>query len=60
MNNQEKLSFGSKIIIADRAIGNILDLFSNTFLSAYFYKLTKFTMLVFAKKYNKNDVRRNK
>lgn len=45
MNNQEKLSFGSKIIIIDRAIGNILDLFSNTFLSAYFYKLTQDNMI---------------
>ncbi len=45
MNNQEKLSLGSKIIIIDRAIGNILDLFSNTFLSAYFYKLTQDNMI---------------
>lgn len=45
MNNQEKLSFGSKIIIIDRAIRNILDLFSNTFLSAYFYKLTQDNMI---------------
>ena len=41
MKNENKLSFGSKIIILDRAIGNILDLFSNTFLTAYFYKLTR-------------------
>lgn len=45
MNNKEKLSFGSKIIILDRAIGNILDLFSNTFLTAYFYKITQDNMI---------------
>lgn len=45
MSNKEKLSFGSKIIILDRAIGNILDLFSNTFLTAYFYKITQDNMI---------------
>lgn len=45
MNSKEKISINSKIIILDNAIGKILDLFSNTFLSAYFYKLTQDNMI---------------
>lgn len=42
---KEKLSFGSKIIILDRVIGNTIDLFLNTFLAAYFYKITEDNMI---------------
>lgn len=45
MKNKEKMSIDSKVIILDSAIGKILDLFSNTFLSAYFYKLTQDNMI---------------
>lgn len=45
MKNTEKVSIDSKVIILDSAIGKVLDLFSNTFLSAYFYKLTQDNMI---------------
>lgn len=45
---KEKLSFGSKIIILDRVIGNTIDLFLNTFLAAYFYKITEDNMIYIA------------
>lgn len=47
MENKEtqKLSFGSKIIILDRVIGNIIELFLSTFLAAYFYKITEDNMI---------------
>lgn len=45
MKNNEKLGFESKIIILDRAIGNIIELFLNTFLAAYFYKITQDNMI---------------
>lgn len=45
MKNKDKLSFGSKVIILDRAIGNIIELFLNTFLAAYFYKITQDNMI---------------
>ena len=45
MKNTNKISIESKIIILDNCIGKILDLFSNTFLSAYFYKLTQDNMI---------------
>lgn len=45
MRNKEKLSFESKVIILDRAIGNIIELFLSTFLAAYFYKITQDNMI---------------
>ncbi len=45
MKNNKKLGFESKIIILDRAIGNIIELFLNTFLAAYFYKITQDNMI---------------
>ena len=48
---KEKLSFGSKIIILDRVIGNAIDLFLNTFLAAYFYKITEDNMIYIANYY---------
>lgn len=48
---KEKLSFESKIIILDRVIGNAIDLFLNTFLSAYFYKITEDNMIYIANYY---------
>lgn len=41
MEKKEKLSLDSKIIILDRAIGDIIELFLSTFLAAYFYKITQ-------------------
>ncbi len=38
---KEKLSIQPKIIIIDKAIGNIIELFLSTFLTAYFYKITE-------------------
>ena len=45
MKNNKKLGFESKIIILDRSIGNIIELFLNTFLAAYFYKITQDNMI---------------
>lgn len=42
---KEKLSFRSKLLIIDRVIGNTIDLFLNTFLAAYFYKITEDNMI---------------
>lgn len=36
-----KLSNDTKIIILDRAIGNVIEIFLSTFLAAYFYKITQ-------------------
>ncbi len=36
-----KLSNDAKIIILDRAIGNVIEIFLSTFLAAYFYKITQ-------------------
>ena len=45
---KEKLSFESKLLIIDRVIGNTIDLFLNTFLAAYFYKITEDNMIYIA------------
>ena len=45
MENKDKLSFNSKIIILDRAIGEIIELFLGTFLAAYFYRITQDNMI---------------
>ncbi len=45
---KEKLPFEAKIIILDRVIGNTIDLFLNTFLAAYFYKITEDNMIYIA------------
>lgn len=42
---EQKLSFNSKTIILDRAIGDIIELFVSTFLAAYFYKITQDNMV---------------
>lgn len=49
--NEEKLSFSSKIIIIDRMLGNIIELFLNTFLTAYFYKITPDNMIYISSYY---------
>lgn len=36
-----KLSRDAKIIILDRAIGNVIEIFLSTFLAAYFYKISQ-------------------
>lgn len=36
-----KLSKDAKIIILDKAIGNVIEIFLSTFLAAYFYKITQ-------------------
>lgn len=45
---KEKLSIQPKIIIIDRAIGNIIELFLSTFLAAYFYKITENNIIYIA------------
>lgn len=42
---QIKLSKSAKILVLDRAIGKILDIFLSTFLAAYFYKITQDNMI---------------
>lgn len=34
-----------KILVLDRGLGKILDIFLNTFLATYFYKITKDNMV---------------
>lgn len=41
MKEEIKLSKEAKIIILDRAIGNVIELFLSTFLATYFYKITQ-------------------
>lgn len=41
MKEKILLSNNAKIIILDRAIGNIIEIFLSTFLAAYFYKITQ-------------------
>lgn len=36
-----KLSNDAKIVILDKAIGNVIEIFLSTFLAAYFYKITQ-------------------
>lgn len=36
-----KLSKDAKLIIFDRALGNVIEIFLSTFLAAYFYKITQ-------------------
>lgn len=38
---KNKLSFAAKVLISDRAIGEVIEIFLSTFLTAYFYKISE-------------------
>lgn len=42
---QIKISKEAKILVLDRTIGNVLEIFLSTFLAAYFYKITQDNMI---------------
>lgn len=42
---EQKLSKDGKVLIIDRIIGNAIEIFLNTFLAAYFYKITEDNMI---------------